>query len=108
MDDSLVGGLHPGQPVIGDAVTLLDTARVFGPVTIGDRFIIGTNAVVVDDVPPDTVVYGARKSHTMRPLSELGLAERAGAEVAYRIAGRHSERADRGAARAGADTTGET
>ena len=73
----------PGQPTLGDDVTLLDSAKVLGPVHIGDRSMIGTNAVVIDDVPPDTFVYGVRKSDTMRPLAEMGLGERAEAELGY-------------------------
>jgi len=81
---------RPGQPLLGDDVTLLDSAKVFGPVRVGDRSIIGTDAVVVDDVPPDTFVYGARKSDVMRPLAEMGLGEQAEAEIGYGAAGRRA------------------
>ncbi|HSP78844.1 MAG TPA: serine acetyltransferase, partial [Myxococcaceae bacterium] len=33
-------------------------ARILGPVTIGARSRIGANAVVVRDVPPDSVAVG--------------------------------------------------
>jgi serine O-acetyltransferase len=79
---------RPGQPVLGDDVTLLDSARVFGPVHVGDRSIIGTGAVVVDDVPADMFVYGARKSDVMRPLAEMGLGKQAEAEIGYGLAAR--------------------
>jgi serine O-acetyltransferase len=85
---------RPGQPRLGDDVTLLDSAKVLGPVYIGDRSMIGTNAVVVDDVPPDTFVYGVRKSDTMRPLAEMGLGEQAEAEIGYGAAGRRAATAD--------------
>jgi serine O-acetyltransferase len=79
---------RPGQPTLGDDVTLLDSARVLGPVHIGNRSMIGTSAVVTDDVPEDTFVYGVRKSNTMRPLAEMGLGERAEAELGYGRGGR--------------------
>ena len=83
---------RPGQPSLGDDVTLLDSAKVLGPVHVGDRSMVGTNAVVVDDVPEDTFVYGARKSDVMRPLAEMGLGERAEAELGYGRGGRLADR----------------
>lgn len=47
-----------GYPVIGDDVEVGCGARILGPVRIGARAVIGANAVVLDDVPPDTVVVG--------------------------------------------------
>ncbi|HZI98380.1 MAG TPA: serine O-acetyltransferase EpsC [Actinomycetales bacterium] len=46
------------HPTVGDGVTIGAGARVLGPVTIGARSQVGANAVVVRDVPPDTVVVG--------------------------------------------------
>jgi serine O-acetyltransferase len=74
---------RPGLPVIGDDVWILDSAKVLGPAHIGDRTMIGTNAVVVDDIPEDVFVFGARKSSEYRPLAELGLGEAAEAEHGY-------------------------
>jgi serine O-acetyltransferase len=74
---TVLGGLgdpkRPGQPILGNDVILFDNASVFGPVHVGDRSIIGTRAIVVDDVEPDMFVFGARKSQLVRPLSEMGL-----------------------------------
>ena len=52
--------------------------------------------MVVDDVPPDMFVYGVRKSDTMRPLAEMGLGERAEAELGYGRAGRLAQQAGSG------------
>ncbi len=46
------------HPTVGDRVTLGAGAKVLGPVTIGAGSRIGANAVVVRDVPPDSVVVG--------------------------------------------------
>lgn len=45
-------------PVIGDNVTITCGAKVMGPITIGDNVTIGANAVVVKDLPPDSVWGG--------------------------------------------------
>lgn len=45
-------------PIIGDDVTVYTGAVVIGGIHIGDRAQIGAGAVVVKDVPADTVVVG--------------------------------------------------
>lgn len=45
-------------PVIEDDVQIGVGAKVLGPVRIGRGAIVGANAVVLHDVPPDTVVAG--------------------------------------------------
>lgn len=45
-------------PVIGNNVTITCGAKVLGPITIGDNVTIGANAVVVKDLPPDSVWGG--------------------------------------------------
>lgn len=47
-----------GYPVIEDDVWVGAGARILGPITIGARSVIGANAVVVSDVPPDSIVTG--------------------------------------------------
>jgi len=47
-----------GCPIIEDDVIVGCGARVLGPIRIGARSVIGANAVVLEDVPPDTVVTG--------------------------------------------------
>jgi serine O-acetyltransferase len=46
------------HPTIGDRVTIGAGASVLGPVTIGHDSIIGANAVVVTDAPPESVLTG--------------------------------------------------
>ena len=47
-----------GYPVIEDDVWVGAGARILGPITVGARSRIGANAVVLQDVPPDSVAVG--------------------------------------------------
>jgi serine acetyltransferase len=47
-----------GRPSIGDEAILWPGSKVLGDVTIGCRAEVGANAVVLTDVPPDTVAVG--------------------------------------------------
>jgi serine O-acetyltransferase len=47
-----------GHPVVGDDVYFLDAAKVLGAVKIGDRAVVASNALVLQDVPADAVVVG--------------------------------------------------
>ena len=49
---------HGGPPVIGNNVYIAAGSRVLGGITIGDNVIIGANAVVIKDVPANSVVAG--------------------------------------------------
>ena len=46
------------HPTIGNGVIIGAGAKVLGPIVVGDNARIGSNAVVVDAVPPDTTVVG--------------------------------------------------
>lgn len=45
-------------PLIGDNVFLGAGAKILGPIKIGDNCIIGANAVVVKDIPKNSVAVG--------------------------------------------------
>ncbi len=45
-------------PTICAGVSIGTGAKVLGPITIGKGAIVGANAVVVDDVAPNTIVVG--------------------------------------------------
>lgn len=53
-----VGEVSGKAPRIGDNVYVGPGAKLFGDIVIGDRAIIGANAVVNRDVPADSVVGG--------------------------------------------------
>lgn len=45
-------------PVIGDMTMIAPGAKILGPVSIGKNCVIGANAVVLKDVPDNTIVGG--------------------------------------------------
>lgn len=45
-------------PTIGDNVKISAGAKIIGPVSIGKNSIIGANAVVVNDIPEDSIAVG--------------------------------------------------
>jgi serine O-acetyltransferase len=47
-----------GVPVIGDNVYISTGAKVLGDITIGNNCVIGANAVVISNVPDNTVAAG--------------------------------------------------
>lgn len=46
------------HPTVHDGVTIGAGARLLGPITIGAGSAVGANAVVLTDVPPDSIVVG--------------------------------------------------
>jgi serine O-acetyltransferase len=49
---------HRGSPVIGNRVDIGAGAKVLGAINIGDDVAIGANAVVLTDVPPNSIAVG--------------------------------------------------
>jgi len=47
-----------GAPTIGNRVDIGSGAKILGPIVIGDDVVIGANAVVVRDVPPNSMALG--------------------------------------------------
>jgi serine O-acetyltransferase len=48
----------PGAPVVGDNVDIGTGAKLLGHIKIGDNVLIGANAVVITDVPDDSIAVG--------------------------------------------------
>jgi len=63
-------GERAGCPVIGSNVYIAPGAKIIGRIRIGDHAAIGANAVVIQDVEPNTTVGGI----PARPISESGSA----------------------------------
>lgn len=47
-----------GAPVIGNRVDIGTGAKILGAITIGDDVAVGANAVVLTDVPPNSLAVG--------------------------------------------------
>ena len=60
----------PCAPVIGDNVDIGTGAKILGNIVVGNNVLIGANAVVITDVPDDSIAVGVpavikpRKAHT--------------------------------------------
>ena len=52
------GGKKPGAPIIEDDVTIGAGAKIIGGIRVGKGATIGANAVVLNDVPPESTVVG--------------------------------------------------
>jgi serine O-acetyltransferase len=50
--------LHRGSPVIGNRCDIGAGAKLLGPIHIGDDVAIGANAVVITDVPSNSIAIG--------------------------------------------------
>ena len=49
---------EPIAPVIGNNVDIGAGAKLLGPITVGDNVVIGANAVVLRDVPANSIAVG--------------------------------------------------
>ena len=56
-----------GAPRIGNRVDIGTGAKVLGPVTIGDDVVIGANAVVITDLPANSLAVGVPAHIKARP-----------------------------------------
>jgi serine O-acetyltransferase len=58
-----------GSPTIGNRVDIRSGTKLLGPINIGDDVAIGANAVVLQDVPPNSIAVGvpARVTPQRRP-----------------------------------------
>jgi len=77
------------HPTLGNGVVIGAGAKVLGPITVGDGAKIGSNAVVVKDVPPGATAVGipARIMETPDELAREAHAAKLGFS-AYALSGR--------------------
>jgi len=59
----------PCAPVIGNNVDIGTGAKLLGPINVGDNVIIGANAVVLTDVPNNSLAVGVPAIIKPRKLS---------------------------------------
>ncbi len=64
-------GPRGGIPVIGDNVILCAGCKVVGNVHIGNNVVVGANAVVIRDVPDNSVVVGVPAKVVSQKGNEL-------------------------------------
>src|SRR5215813_8733823 len=56
------------HPTVGNNVIIGAGAKVLGPISVGDNARVGSNAVVLDNVPDDTTVVGIPARPVDRPV----------------------------------------
>ena len=74
----------PGQPMLGDDVWLMDSAKVLGPVTSVTAPSSGPTRSWSTTSPPTCSCTACASPTRVRPLAEMGLGERAEAELRLR------------------------
>jgi serine O-acetyltransferase len=67
-----------GAPVIGNRVDIGTGAKILGTITVGDDVAIGANAVVLKDIPANSIAVGVPakilpRKPTAAPLMEADL-----------------------------------
>jgi len=66
-----------GSPCIGDRVDIGAGAKLLGPIRIDDDVVIGANAVVITDVPANSIAVGVPARIILRDTKEpVGLVDR--------------------------------
>ncbi len=70
------------QPVLGNNVLIAAGARVLGPVRVGNNVKIGANAVVLCDLPNDSVAVGVPARIIRVGTRRVGLLEQDGEQIA--------------------------
>jgi serine O-acetyltransferase len=82
---------EPGSPVIGNRVDIGAGAKVLGKITIGDDVVIGANAVVIRDVPPNSIAVGIPARILLRRDRYAPVSNRDGSKECSDTFSTHSE-----------------
>ena len=53
-----IGQKNDQYPIIGNNVTIYAGAKIIGDISIEDNVIVGANAVVLKDIPANSIVAG--------------------------------------------------
>lgn len=65
-------GLERSYPIVEDNVTIYAGAKIIGHITIGRNAVIGANAVVTKDVPPNAVAVGVPAKFIEKRVDKIG------------------------------------
>lgn len=68
-------------PVIGNGVSIATGAKILGPIVIGENAVIGANAVVLCDIPRNTVWGGGASQTDWRKRTVGGLKNELGKAI---------------------------
>lgn len=71
--ENKVGVTEEQYPRVEDGVYIYAGAAVLGGITIGARSVVGANALITRDVPPDSIAYGYNQ---IRPKHARGAPQR--------------------------------
>ena len=58
------------HPTLGSDVMVGAGAKILGDITIGDRSVVGANAVVTKDMPEDSIIVGIPAKHRPRTADQ--------------------------------------
>jgi serine O-acetyltransferase len=72
-----------GSPVIGDRADIGAGAKILGPIHLGDDVCVGANAVVLTDVPSNSIAVGVPARIARRSNSDVRDPERSAMEQIF-------------------------
>ena len=82
------------HPTLGNNVVVGAGAKILGPITLGDNARVGSNSVVVKDVPAGATVVGI-PGHIMAPVDEKSRRRKAIADkIGFDAYGQHGQMPD--------------
>jgi len=102
--DVTLGGVSPGDnakgdlrhPQLGNGVIIGSGAQLLGPIKVGDKARVGSNSVVVKDVPAGAIVVGVpaheisnklEREHQQKKFEAYGTPQEAEADPVFRLIG---------------------
>jgi serine O-acetyltransferase len=58
-------------PTLSDHVTVYSGAVIMGKITVGHHSVIGANAVISKDIPPESIAFGYNQIKSRNALTHL-------------------------------------
>jgi len=69
LTENTVGATETQYPTLGDEVCVYAGAVIVGGITIGSRSVVGANAVITRNVPPDSIAFGYNQFRPRRAFA---------------------------------------